>query len=188
MVVEYGLNTNYGERDFTTGDRQRIVAREFLGGVEQPPARHGVSLPRGGSNGVGTTQGSDASFTTLFTPPTATTGAATPGTTFATLNGMVNPNGVTTSVRFEYGTTAGLGDVVNLPGTLSGTTTQPVAITVSGLTAQTQHHYRVTATSSAGTTPRKHAGVHHARRAATDRDAGHDVRQHADGAAQCGRQ
>ena len=42
--------------------------------------------------------------------PTVTTTAATNVTSSsATLNGTVNPNGLTTSVYFQYGTTSGYG-------------------------------------------------------------------------------
>jgi hypothetical protein len=55
-------------------------------------------------NSVGSTNGSDATFTTSACAPTATTGSATSITASgATLGGTVSSNGASTTVTFEYG-------------------------------------------------------------------------------------
>ncbi len=64
------------------------------------------------TNSAGTRYGSDTTFTTL--PPTGfpivTTKPATNVATFAaTLNGLLDPHGLTTSVYFQYGTTTNYG-------------------------------------------------------------------------------
>lgn len=91
--------------------------------------------------------------TPLFPPPTATTGSASSiSTTGATLNGTVNDNGVTTTMGFDYGATAGYGSSASA-GTLgAGTGTTPTAVSVSGLSCNTTYHFRVNGASSAGTT------------------------------------
>ncbi|MFZ2327699.1 MAG: InlB B-repeat-containing protein, partial [Rhodoferax sp.] len=91
--------------------------------------------------------------TPLFPPPTATTGSASSiSTTGATLNGTVNDNGVTTTMSFDYGATAGYGSSASA-GTLgAGTGTTPTAVSVSGLSCNTTYHFRVNGVSSAGTT------------------------------------
>jgi len=91
--------------------------------------------------------------TTLFPPPTATTGSASSiSTTGATLNGTVNDNGVTTTMSFDYGATTGYGSSASA-GTLgAGTGTAPTAVSVSGLSCNTTYHFRVNGVSSAGTT------------------------------------
>src|SRR5205814_8890424 len=63
-------------------------------------------------NAGGTTNGMDATFTTLScTPPSVTTGSATAiGRTSATLNGTANPNGSATTANFEYGLTTSYGN------------------------------------------------------------------------------
>ena len=65
-------------------------------------------------------------------PPRVTTNAATNVTSSAaTLNGTVNPNGQTTSVHFEYGTTTGYGFMT--PGqSYTGNTMQTVSATSPG--------------------------------------------------------
>jgi hypothetical protein len=88
------------------------------------------------------------------TPPTVTTGAASNITeTSVTLNGTVNPNGAATTCHFDYGTTTGYGSVTpddTSPG--SGTTAVPVLANVTGLTANTLYHFRLSCTNLAGTT------------------------------------
>ncbi|MBE7495933.1 MAG: cadherin-like beta sandwich domain-containing protein [Verrucomicrobiaceae bacterium] len=73
-------------------------------------------------------------------------------TTGVTLNGTANPNGLTTTAQFEYGTTTSYGDSASVtlsPG--NGTTAQTVNAGLSGLTPGTLYHYRLTATNADGT-------------------------------------
>ncbi len=74
------------------------------------------------TNGVGTSTGSEQSFTTLKVPPSATTDAASGVTgSGATLNGTVNANNDPTSIVFEYGTTPALGTTLAAtPATATG--------------------------------------------------------------------
>ena len=85
--------------------------------------------------------------------PIVTTTAATAVTGGgATLNGTVNPNGFSTTARFEYGLTTTYGSTAAL--TLSptnGTTAQTVSAPLTGLTAGTTYYYRLTATNVDGT-------------------------------------
>jgi hypothetical protein len=87
--------------------------------------------------------------------PTATTNAATSAsTTGATINGTVNDNGATTTVTFNYGTTASYGTSVSAtPATVSaGAGSTSVSASLTGLTCNTIYHYRVSAENSVGTT------------------------------------
>lgn len=91
---------------------------------------------------------------TVAKPPTATTGAATSvQSTGAILNASVNPNGLASTYRFEYGTSSAYGSTV--PATAkaigSGTTSLAVSEPLAALSPGTTYHYRITATSSAGT-------------------------------------
>ena len=102
--------------------------------------------------------GNESSVTTvsatLINPPIATTGsAAHVGATSATLNGIVNANGGSTTVIFEYGTDTHYGNTVSAAqGLITGTTDQAVSANLSALTPETVYHFRVRATNSAGTT------------------------------------
>jgi formylglycine-generating enzyme required for sulfatase activity len=85
-------------------------------------------------------------------PLVTTTVASGIAATSATLNGTVNPNGATTTAKFEYGPSTGYGSTANV--TLSpanGTTVQTVSASISSLQAGQTYHYRLTATNSVGT-------------------------------------
>ncbi|HYH54460.1 MAG TPA: FG-GAP-like repeat-containing protein [Solirubrobacterales bacterium] len=71
----------------------------------------------------------------------------------ATLNGTINPNGSTTSYRFEYGTTPSYGESVPVPGVSAGSGTSVVSVnaTAQRLEPGTTYHYRLVASNSGGT-------------------------------------
>jgi len=93
----------------------------------------------------------NASFWLAQKPPEVTTGTATGvGTNSATLNGVVNPNGLSTTAKFLYGTTTNYGSVTNVSGTLSGTNMTNVSVGLTGLSAGTTYHYTLVATNSGG--------------------------------------
>ena len=102
--------------------------------------------------------GNESSVTTvsaaLINQPIATTESAGPvSATSATLNGMVNANGESTMVTFEYGTDTNYGNTVSATqGQITGTTDQAVSADLNALTLETVYHFRVRATNSAGTT------------------------------------
>ena len=107
------------------------------------------------TNVGGTTDGSDATFTTgPCLPPTVTTGFASGvGATGATLNGTANPNGQTTTARFDYGVTTSYGSTT--PVQTVGAGNSPVAIgggSLTDLTCGVVYHFRSTATNAVGTT------------------------------------
>jgi hypothetical protein len=71
--------------------------------------------------------------------------------TTATLNGVVNANGLTSSIIFEYGTTTEYGQTI-IPSLnqINGKTETNVSVDIYGLTPNTIYHYRIVASSSAG--------------------------------------
>src|ERR1019366_2798347 len=106
------------------------------------------------TNTGGTSKGADETFTTLPNAPTVETKPASATTqTTATLNATVNPNGGNvTTCEFEYGTTTAYGKTAPcaaLPG--AGTSAVAVSGAVTGLTANTTYHFRITATNAGGT-------------------------------------
>jgi len=85
--------------------------------------------------------------------PLATTEAATGvGTEAATLNGAVNPQGLSTTYHFEYGTTGSYGSSTPESGSIgAGTSNVTVNAAISGLSPGTTYHFRVVATNLEGT-------------------------------------
>jgi hypothetical protein len=91
-------------------------------------------------------------------PPQASTSAASAvGQTAATLQGSVNPRGLPTTYRFDYGPTSAYGLATAPVSAGSGTTAKAVAARVTGLAPGTTYHFRIEASSSAGTTSGKDA-------------------------------
>jgi hypothetical protein len=110
----------------------------------------------------GSTSGSIVKFTTLKeqpapgTPPSVTTEAASGITSSgATLNGSVNPNGLSTTYKFEYGTKKET-FTKSTPAVNMGESkiSEKVKADV-GLEPGTLYYFRLSATNSAGTTPGK---------------------------------
>jgi uncharacterized protein (TIGR02145 family) len=86
-------------------------------------------------------------------PPVATTQPATNVTaTTATLNGIVDPNGSSTTVTFEYGTTTAYGSTATATQSpLSGSGNINVSADITGLSANSTMHFRVKAENTNGT-------------------------------------
>ncbi len=68
----------------------------------------------------------------------------------ATLNGLVDPHGLSTTVYFQYGPTTSYGSTTSAQ-TKNGNTYQNVSANISGLAASTTYHFRSVATNSGGT-------------------------------------
>ena len=92
-------------------------------------------------------------LTALPPPPVATTlAAAAVADTGATVNGVVNAQGGTTTVSFQYGLTTAYGTTVAAtPASLTGGANTPVSATLSGLKPRTTYHFRVRAANAGGT-------------------------------------
>lgn len=108
------------------------------------------------SGGTYATVGSPSSATVTIhntdSGPVATTqghSGVTP--TSATVKGSVNPHGVATTYHFEYGTSSAYGETTSSKSAGSSQTAQNVSAHLTGLRPGTTYHYRVVATSSAGT-------------------------------------
>src|SRR5271165_6293416 len=101
----------------------------------------------------GASYGADRTFTTFGPPAVVTKAATSVGQTSATLNATVNPDGLAvTKCEFEYGETTLYSKTVacsSLPG--SGTSPVAVSASITGLTANTTYHFRISATNAGGT-------------------------------------
>ena len=86
--------------------------------------------------------------------PTAASNAATSvAATTATINGTVNPNGLATTVAFEWGTSSSLSSYSTTSSQSVGAGGSPVAVKadLTGLTASTTYYFRVMGENSLGT-------------------------------------
>jgi hypothetical protein len=105
------------------------------------------------TNAHGTTLGQDETFTTAKLPSIDSFFASSVTATTADLNAKINPNGVDTRYRFEYGPTLDYGSTAPIPAgdAGSGTTDYTATVHLSGLSVRTTYHFRVVAESEFGT-------------------------------------
>jgi YD repeat-containing protein len=103
---------------------------------------------------VKVTPSNGGELTLVYMPaPAATTAPASKiarGTT--TLNGTVNPRGLPTRYRFQFGKTRSYGSSTPVRSAGSGKAPLAVAASLANLAPATTYHYRLIATSAAGTT------------------------------------
>lgn len=99
------------------------------------------------TNKYGTAAGADRTFITAgHPPPAASTGPATQlGTSFATVTGIVNPQGQQTNWQFQYGTTASYGSSTFGGTSAAGAAPVTVSSALQGLGSGTIFHYRLVA-------------------------------------------
>jgi hypothetical protein len=149
---EYGTTTAYGMRTAPTGagsDTSPHSESATLTGLAPGTVYHFQLVA---ANAASSSLGGDQSFATLG-PPAAETGAAqSVGSTSATLTGSVNPAGVSTTWYFDVGTTTSYGMTTPAENIGSGTSALPISAPLPALAAGTTYHYRLDASSAAGTT------------------------------------
>jgi phosphodiesterase/alkaline phosphatase D-like protein len=148
---EYGTTTSYGSKSASksvgAGTSATNVAISISG--LSPGRTYHVRLVA--SNAGGKTTGVDATVVTTG-PAAVRTGSATGvGYSNATLTGTVTPNGHSTTYYFQYGTSTKYGSTTPKHGAGSGLAARSVSAAISGLAAGTTYHYRLVATSGAGT-------------------------------------
>ncbi|MFZ3375029.1 MAG: hypothetical protein WA183_05700, partial [Chthoniobacterales bacterium] len=152
VYFEYGQTTSYGfttPAQTQTGDTLRPISANISGLV----ASHLYHFRIVAHNAGGTSFGSDRTFTALSAtgPPVVTTSPATLIASFsATLNGSVDPHELTTTVHFQYGTTASYG-FTTAAQSQAGSTYRNISANISGLNASHIYHFRIVASNSGGT-------------------------------------
>lgn len=149
---QYGLTTSYGSTtpmQTQNGNTLRPVSANITGLLANRTYHFRVVAHNNG----GTSFGADRTFTTLAATglPVVITNPATLIASFsATLNGSLNPHGLTTTVHFQYGTTTSYGSTTPMQ-TQTGNTYRNIAANISGLSPNTVYHFRIVATNSVGT-------------------------------------
>jgi trimeric autotransporter adhesin len=149
---DYGTTPSYGlttAPQSQSGNTYRNVSANISGLTASTTYHFRVVA----SNTAGTTMGADRTFTTLTAtgPPVVITRAATNVTpSSARLNGSLDPHGLSTTVHFQYGTTASYGS--NTPAQVqTGNTYRNITANISGLASHTTYHFRIVATNAGGT-------------------------------------
>jgi len=149
---QYGTTTSYGlttAPETQTGDTSRPVSAN----INSLTASTTYHFRIVASNADGTRMGSDKTFITLSPTgfPIVTTKPATNvATSSATLNGLLDPHGLSTSVNFQYGTTTSYGSTTATQ-TQTGNTYRNISANISGLMANRTYHFRIKATNMLGT-------------------------------------
>jgi hypothetical protein len=149
---QYGITASYGSTTANqtfAGNTTRNVAANISGLTTHTTYHFRIVA----TNSAGTRYGSDRTFTTLSPtggPVVATNPATNIASFSATLNGSLDPHGLTTSVHFQYGTTTSYG-LTTAPHSQSGNTYRNVSANITALTTHTTYHFRIVATNSAGT-------------------------------------
>jgi hypothetical protein len=153
---EYGTSESYGStascKALPGSGEKPILASASISGLS-PSTTYNFRLVT--KNGNGTLDGPNITFNTLgvTVPSVETKGSGGVGSGSATVYASVNPRGGAISkCTFEYGTTTSYGSSTSC-SSLPGAGSSPVAVSaaLSGLAANTEYHYRISATNSAGT-------------------------------------
>ena len=153
VAFEYGVTTSYGNIVTATqspinGSFNTNVNANLTGLL--PGSTYHFRLKT--ENAKGISYGDDLTFTTLGQIPTATSQTATSiQTNAATINGLVNPNHLSTIAVFEWGTTTSYGNVVTAAQSpINGSFNTNVNANLTGLLPGSTYHFRVKADNSLG--------------------------------------
>lgn len=149
--VEYGTSTSYGTKT--------APVSAGAGTSSAPVSASLTSLKAGtiyhyrlvATSSAGTAHGADGILTTSSVPAAVTGSASAVAATSATLNGTVDPSGRPTAWYFEYGTSRSYGKKTAAHDAGSGNGASAVSAGVTGLTTGRTYHFRLVATSDAGT-------------------------------------
>jgi hypothetical protein len=152
VYFQFGTSTGYGTNTAakSVGSGTKAVATSSALTGLSPGTTYDFRVVA--SNASGTSFGANQSFATPAPPSVQTQSAASVAVTSATLVGSVDPGGLSTNWSFEYGTTTGYGTRTAVQNIGSGAAPMTVSVPITGLAAGTTYHYRLDATSAAGTT------------------------------------
>jgi photosystem II stability/assembly factor-like uncharacterized protein len=148
---EYGPTTGYGQTttpaDIGAGaDPVPVSAR--VTGTHYTTYHYRLVVVSGDGIAIGDDR-------TISIPPLPALVSASPATGIgpyvATVNGTVDPSGPGATYHFEWGTTTGYGASTADSQLAPSASNMPVSATLEGLSPNTTYHYRVVATTIAGT-------------------------------------
>jgi len=149
---EYGPNTGYGVKTTTHNAGSGTNPVNVSAAISKLAAGTMYHYRLVASNATGTSYAGDQSFVTLGAPGLQTNQPQSMTATSALLTGSVDPRGSATTWHFDYGTTTAYGLTTPPHSAGSGFGAQPVGATISNLTPGATYHFRLVASSKAGTT------------------------------------
>ena len=168
-VSSQGHNLDSGNTCGLAGPGDKInVAKPFVGPLAQnggptrtqallkgsPAINAGALCPKVDQRGHSRPRGRacDIGAVEADVPNVVTGGTSNVKTKSAKLKGTVNPNGFSTTYRFEFGKTTKYAKKTAAKSAGSGSTAKAIALKVSKLKPGTTYHYRLVATNAFGTT------------------------------------
>jgi hypothetical protein len=144
---EYGPTTSYGTRMATNtlsaGNTLQSLSLTATGLAVATSYHYRIQA----SNSLGTSTGADVVFLTSAAQSASGVGAAG-----STLTAIVNPNGLASTLYFQYGLTTDYGGETAPVSLGSGTSPLTVNFDVGGLLPNETYHYRYVLVNSGGTT------------------------------------
>lgn len=157
VFFEYGPTASYGSsttpQALEAGFEDQPVTGALVGLLPATVYHFRVVA----KNGSHTTFGMDQTFETAPAVSVETESATEVTADSARLEATLNPHGVASEYRFEYGTSTNYGASVPVPDAALAAASEGTAVHVwvQGLSAATRYHYRVVAHNELGT----HAGL-----------------------------
>ena len=148
---QFGTSTSYGTNTASTsaGSGTKSVGASTAVTGLSPGTTYDFRIVA--SSTSGTSFGANQTFVTPAPPQVQTQTAQSVAVSSATLLGAVNPGGLSTDWSFEYGTTTAYGTKTPVENVGSGTSPVTVSAPLAGLAPSATYHYRLDATSAAGT-------------------------------------
>jgi DNA-binding beta-propeller fold protein YncE len=158
---QYGTSATYGQSvpcvpaagSIPADSSDHAVSADLTG--LQPGTVYHYRLVAANENDAGTPSvGEDATFETLPRPSIDSAAAVNVTSTSVDLTASIDPRGLDSTYRFEYGTSAAYGASVPVPDgeIAAGSGRRAVTRHVSGLQANTTYHWRVVAQNANGIT------------------------------------
>lgn len=155
---DWGTTATYGSQaplaDVSVGsDNSEHSVEQTLSELTPDTSYHfRVVASNCGGCAEGTTYGSDQTFTTAPAPLAVTKAAQAVQQGTATLAGMVNPQGATTTYHFDWGTTTAYGSRAPIIDGVVGSdsTEHSLLQALAGLTPGVTYHYRIVASDCEG--------------------------------------